>query len=148
MPICCEPGQRYPIVLDGDKGKDPEPTFWCRHLSARKFREMTHLGQQMAQGYELDNQLDAMAAAIDMALCDWENLTDCSGRPIEYAPGLIMDLLTLGEAAELIEKIAAGQRLSGAAAKKSGSPSPSDGDSTAAAGGRVDAATAPAPPSR
>jgi hypothetical protein len=132
MPICCEPGERFPIVLDCDKGKTPEPTFWCRHLSARKFQAMTKIGQRMAETGDLDKQLDLLSEALEMTLCGWDNLTDPAGTPIPFDVIGIMDLLTIAEGAELFSKSTSGQHVSGSDAKKSDSPSPSDSDSTAA----------------
>lgn len=147
MPICCEPGERYAVVLDGDKGKSPEPTFWCQHLSARQFRIVSDLGQAMADAGSLEEQLELLDKALRMAVCGWEHITNASGEVLTFQPELLLDVLTVAEAGELLGKIAAGQRISGQDAKKSDSPSPSDLDNTAAAGGPGVVVTVPAPSS-
>lgn len=146
MPICCEPGERYAIVLDGDRGKSPEPTFWCRHLSAREFTATLSIGERVAEEPDADKRLDLLSGVLDLSVVDWSHITDRSGQPMPFNRQTLLHVLSMREAWELWDHILQGNRLGGDDAKKSDSPSPSDTGSTAAGGGPGVAETAPARP--
>jgi len=142
MPICCEPGERYAVILEGDSGKTPSPTFWCRHLTVREFNRTLGMGDRMNAEPDRDRQAEIMSEALELSVVSWQNL------PVEFEPGRLLDLLTVREAWELWEKILQANRLGGDDAKKSGSPSASDPAASAGAAGQGVAATAPAESNR
>lgn len=148
MPICCEPGARYPIVLEGDKDKRPTPTFWCRHLSARQFTAHLAVARTIVAEEDPERRLHLLCGSLAESIVDWTEIRDAAGELLTYQPDRVGDVLTIREAWELWDLIVAGNRLQADDAKKSDSPSPSGSGNTAAAAGPEAAATAPASPAR
>jgi len=109
MPLSLEPGQGYPIVLDLDTSKPAEvqPTFFAKSQSMR--------GQQIVgETLDLWSAKDVTVTDLFTKTCDilstvligWKNMSG-----IEFSRDALADLLTYGEARELLRKVMYNQHI-------------------------------------
>jgi hypothetical protein len=108
MPKSLEPGVLFGIVLDSDSGKPKaeQPTFMVSSLS---MRDQTKLEAEMEESLKHES-----ADAIFGATCDllgkyvrgWRNMGDYKFGECDFR-----DLLSHGEARELLRKILANQHV-------------------------------------
>lgn len=104
MPKLLDPDCTFKVVLKSDKEKHPDRAFRFRALSAREF-------VSLAEVYETTADSDSQAIkktcnAVRVGLVGWENMGDR-----EYNPEELDDLVTLGEATELLKEMLEGQQL-------------------------------------
>lgn len=133
MPICLDPKtSTYELWLDSDAEKEPRPTFVFRPESARDGHRWGVLCEMTPEELRREDGAEAAARSllfrlIEITLVGWRDLTTPSGETVPYDAARLDELLTLGEAKELIEKIRAHNRVT--YDEKKASPSPSRGDS-------------------
>lgn len=111
MPQLLDPDSRFSVVLESDKDKDDPPTFVFRALSVRSFNRAVDQYESIDEGKSESSKMKTIIAVLCMGLIDWHNM----GR--DYDPAELDDILTIGEAIELLEKMLGGQSLSGDDAK-------------------------------
>lgn len=127
MPRCLDPEQMFDIVLDGDKGKSPEPTFVCRSLTLRQFRNCIVKLQGIREAADQNAVISEALDVIEDVVVGWRNMIDPrTGKEIKFTPGTAGDLLDIEEAVELVQKITMSGRLSEDESKKSELPHSSD----------------------
>lgn len=108
MPIFLEPDQRFAVVLDSDKDKSPQPTFWAKSQSMR--------GQQsVADTLDLLSTETALTAGelfektvgkLADVFVDWSNMGDR-----KYGSDELYEVLTYQEARELLSKVMYNQHV-------------------------------------
>lgn len=96
MPRCLEPGQKFPVVLEGDKGKGSEPTFWFRSVPVRALIKAQNDAEDPKVG-----SLSAASAFLKSALVGWDNLTGLDGEPIPFSVDELDNVVDDGELIEL-----------------------------------------------
>lgn len=125
MPRALDPQARFPIVLDSDKGKTPEPTFWFKYLTGREHMQVDETTRQI-DGMATDVELyGPVYSALRIGLVGWDNLVGPDG-PIPYTPANLECILDYREACELVGKMRQACILGAEDAKKSESQSGSD----------------------
>ena len=134
MPLALSPNETFEIVLASDAA-EPEasrPTFICRHLSGRDLRRIVAVQDDLDNAPSGGEALDRVFDALRMVVCGWRNMVRHSAdeggvcETIPYDPARLDELLTMGEAQELMARaIAGGRAPDGADLKNSASPSPS-----------------------
>jgi hypothetical protein len=104
VPRPLEPNQKFPVVLEGDEGKQPEPTFWFRSISAREHKQIRdELAEQ-----KLDN-FSWSLAFLSRVLVGWEHMT-LDGKEIPFNVEDLDTLCDYPELEELIGKVTFGPR--------------------------------------
>lgn len=101
MPVCLEPNQRFPIVLDTDKDKpaDTRPTFYVVSLSMREQGRLSD-GMDAALAHQTTAEIfTATCELLNKYLVGWSNM-----GPHTY-PCDVQEFLTHSEARELLHKI-------------------------------------------
>lgn len=131
MPLAVEPGTRYPMVLDSDKGKKDPPTFYTRHLSGREWMALTDLAEKIEKPENLAAHLKDLFTALQQFLTGWDRVTDREGNALPFEERYFADALDPMEGSELFFKILEAQKLGYADAKKSALQSASDTEATA-----------------
>jgi len=109
MPLCLEPNQRFPIVLDidADKPLDTRPTFFVVGLSMREQAKLS-AGRDAALSHETTAEIFAATCdLLDDYLAGWANM-----GPHKYHEACVQDFLTHGEACELLRKILSNSHVS------------------------------------
>ncbi len=109
MPLCLEPNQRFPIVLDSDKDKPlaTRPTFFVVSLSMREQLKLS-AGMDAALSHDTTEEIfDATCKLLDDYLVGWSSM-----GPHDYSEATVKDFLTHGEARELLRKILGNSHVS------------------------------------
>lgn len=109
MPLCLEPNQRFPIVLDidADKPVDTRPTFFVVSLSMREQTKLS-AGMDAALSHDKTEQIfDATCELLDDYIVGWSNMGTHT-----YPDACVKDFLTHGEARELLRKILGNSHVS------------------------------------
>ncbi len=109
MPLCLEPNQRFPIVLDidADKPVESRPTFFVVSLSMREQMKLS-AGMDAALSHDSTEAIfDATCKLLDNYLVGWENM-----GPHDYSGANAADFLTHAEARELLRKILGNSHVS------------------------------------
>ena len=109
MPLCLEPNQRFPIVLDSDKDKPlaTRPTFFVVSLSMREQMKLS-AGMDAALSHDSTEAIfDATCKLLDDYLVGWSNM-----GPHDYSEASVTDFLTHSEARELLRKILGNSHVS------------------------------------
>ncbi len=101
MPIFLEPNREFPVVLESDKGKSPEPTFYARALSMRA-------QQEISDTLELWNDdsiagRDLIERTVPVLLKYFTRTENMPG--IELTKESLLDCLTYQEARELLRLV-------------------------------------------
>ena len=161
MPLGLDPNETIEITLISDQDAPAEcrPTFLfavlverdVRQLEAVTARLLAWQGQAAGGGEDDDDEkkidveeLTRRAAAFDAIrddvwrllaqhLIEWQNLTDRTGEPVDFATHTLEHVLTWREAYELFVGLTQGQQLTADAAGNSDSPSGTDTDRSAGA---------------
>jgi len=109
MPVLLEPDQKYPIVLEGDIGKDPEPTFFAKAQNMRGQTRIATLVDEWSKPDEGTTVVSLFDAAVELlgdVLTGWKNMIDpVSGQPIEYSVEQLREVLTYNETRQLIRAV-------------------------------------------
>lgn len=142
-PLALDPEATFELVLESDKDKPEgeQPTFICRYVNNRNWRQLAHVADNLEQIKQttdgIEELLDTMEEALLLSLVDWRNMVDPqTGKEIPFAADNLGDVLTVAEISELIQKAVTQSQLRPAAKKNSGSPSP---DSSGKSAGGVTA---------
>lgn len=125
MPLAMDPSATFPVVLPSDRGKSPTPTFWYRHLSARKSRQIETDWLNLREGADPARAWPVILEAATAGLVGWENMTDEKGKKVPFDPERLPDLCTDGEIALLIGLVLQARRPGTDDLKNFGLPSPS-----------------------
>lgn len=125
MPFAVDPNAVQKIVLDCDKDKDPQPAFFYRHLTYRKFVELDAMRTSIGKDDPSESYRKQFAALSD-GLVGWQFICDpVTGQVIPFDAGMIPDIVTLSEAQEILMKRMTGAIPSVEDKKKLPSPSES-----------------------
>lgn len=109
MPLCLEPNQRFPIVLDidADKPLDTRPTFFAVSLSMREQTKLS-AGMDAALSHSSTEAIfDATCELLNSYLVGWSNM-----GPHAFGTADVRDFLTHTEARELLRKILGNSHVS------------------------------------
>lgn len=111
MPKLLDPDCTFEAVLQDDKGKDNPPAFVFKALSVRRFNAIVDAYESIDEVESESGKMKIIVNALRDGLVDWKNM----GR--EFNVDDLDDILTIGEAVELLEYMLAGQQISGDDAK-------------------------------
>lgn len=113
MPKLLDPTCTFEVVLAGDmdKPEDKRPTFVFRALSVRQFTAIAELHDTLEDLPSDSKRMNAVVDSLRQGMTGWRNM----GRDFDL--DAIADLLTIGEAIELLQHMLAGQQLNGPDAK-------------------------------
>lgn len=112
MPVFLEPDQKFPVVLECDKGKDPTPTFYAKSQSMRGQLQICEVLDALtkntnATAAELFAQTTQKLAEV---IVGWSGMVKPDGTEVvfasESAKELLTDLLSYNEARELLRRVA------------------------------------------
>lgn len=107
MPIALEPGKRWPIVLESDKGMSPEPTFYARALSMREQQRVAEV---------IDGAKDKSRSAQEVfaenleclknVIIGWSHMVDeNNGEMIQFDSNRLCDVIDFHECRELLGQV-------------------------------------------
>ncbi len=109
MPLCLEPNQRFPIVLDSDLDKPlaTRPTFFVVSLSMREQMKLS-AGMDAALTHETNAEIfDATCDALNEYLVGWSNMGQHA-----FGSSDVRDFLLHSEACELLRKTLSNSHVS------------------------------------
>lgn len=144
MPIAVDPESLFPFVLESDKGKPSPPTFLLKPLTVREFRKAVAVDADVQAAATTDAAITIIMDGIRLGLRGWRNVTDSDGKPIDYSPEALEDVIEISEAKELMRAVQDAGALLAEAKKNSGSLPSSSMDSSAKSADQESASTAPA----
>jgi hypothetical protein len=131
MPRALDPRQRFPIVLESDKGKEPECRFWFKYLTGAEFMQVDETARK-TESAKTDIELHAhVYTALRIGLVDWQGIVGLDGKPIPYQPANLECIIDPIEAIELLAKLRLAVTYGVTDAKKSESPSASEQEQSA-----------------
>lgn len=120
MPKHFDPASNFDLVLNGDKGKSPEPTFVCRVLTVGHFRDFLMALQNIQEATNQTEIFDEALAVLDRAIVGWRGLIDPeTNEEVPFERNRIAYILDTEEAVELVSKMVLSGRLDESEAKKS-----------------------------
>lgn len=107
MPIALEPGKRWPIVLDSDKGMNPEPTFYARALS---LREQSAVDDVLSGAKDKSRKVKDVFAehfeTLKKFLLGWDNMVDANtGKAVPYDVNELDNIIDFVQAREILTKM-------------------------------------------
>ena len=111
MPKLLDPDCTFDAILQDDKDKDSPPTFVFKALSVRRFNAIVDDYEGIDKIDSESGKMKVIVNALKAGLTDWKNM----GR--DFNADDLDDILTIGEAVELLEVMLAGQQISGDDAK-------------------------------
>lgn len=116
MPVFLEPGQRYPVILSCDESKPAEtrPTFYAKSQSMRGQQRIADTLDLWTSNNTITaaELFDATVETLSKVLVGWSNITNPeTGKPIDYSPEAVRDVLTYSEARELLRLVMHNQHL-------------------------------------
>lgn len=121
---------RLSLESDGEIPVDKRPTFVCRYLNGREWRQAVVDIDQAADG----QRIGMVFKFLENVLVGWEHIVDRDGSPLPFVASDIDIVLDNTEANELLTAVASASRLSYADKKKSElQPCDAPSDSAAAA---------------
>ena len=87
MPIALEPGKRWPIVLDSDKGMNPEPTFYARALSMREQQRVADVIDGAKDKSKSNREVfNEHIECLKTVIIGWSNMLDANtGEMIQFS---------------------------------------------------------------
>jgi hypothetical protein len=110
MPLFLEPGNKYPIVLDGDAEKPVEiqPTFFAKAQSMRGQQKVAEVLDMWTDNKSLTiaELFDATIETLSGVVIGWSNMGG-----LEFSPDSMRDVLTYNEARELLRKVMYNQHI-------------------------------------
>ena len=122
MPRALEPGLIFPIVLEGDRGKDPQPTFLAKSLSIRGQRRLLECVERIQAASNKGEVIEAAVEAVASGLVGWRHMVDpATGQEIPYSSDALCEVLAIDELMEIIGKLIGAGQLSEDERKKSAS---------------------------
>lgn len=109
MPVCLEPNQSFPVVLecDKDKPKETQPTFMVVALSMREQRKLLAMLDRLNEDYYKSHE-DAFSDAVEhlgKVVIGWRNIS------VPFSQEAFEDVLNYTEARELLRKVANNQHV-------------------------------------
>lgn len=111
MPKLLDPDCTFDAILRDDKGKDTPPAFVFKALSVRRFNKIVDDYEGIDAIDSESGKMKVIVNALKAGLVGWHNM----GR--DFNADDLDDILTIGEAVELLEYMLAGQQISGDDAK-------------------------------
>lgn len=107
MPIALEPGKRWPIVLDSDKGMNPEPTFYARALSMRDQQRVAEvIDGAKDRSRKSADIFDEHLKCLETVIIGWSNMVDeNSGEMVQFDMNRLPDLVDFHECREMLSKV-------------------------------------------
>lgn len=112
MPRSLEPGTHQPLVLEADKGKTPEPTFFARSLSIRDFREIVGTLSNIAKSTDKVDQMNEAMSRVCRVITGWQNMIDPHTKEeIPFSTERLEETIDLMEAIELLGQIVSMNQL-------------------------------------
>jgi len=110
MPIFLEPDQRFPVVLEVDKDKPQEsrPIFFAKSQSMRGQKRISDVLDRLTKDDDVttDELFADVVETLGTVLTGWKNMNG-----IEYSKDALYDVLSYGEARELLRKVAYNQHV-------------------------------------
>jgi len=110
MPRLLDPDCTFDAVLEGDKAKPEPPAFVFRALSVRKFNEIVDAYERIDSIESESGKMKVIVNGLKSGLVEMRNM---GGHTVDD----LDDILTIGEAVELLEYMLAGQQIGGDDAK-------------------------------
>jgi len=105
MPIFLEPGITFPVVLKSDQDKPAEsrPTFHAKSQSMRGQQKIATVLDRLTTDKEVTTEqlFQDVVNTLGEVLTGWSNMNG-----IEYSRDGLFDVLSYGEARELLRKVA------------------------------------------
>lgn len=106
MPKLLDPDCTFDVILAGDAGKDDPPTFIFKALSARQFTQVVETYEAIDDEDGDVSRVETIVSLLKVGMVGWSAM---AGR--EYDPSTLADILTIGEAIELLERMLSGHQL-------------------------------------
>lgn len=120
MPRALEPGLIFPIVLESDRGKTPQPTFLAKSLSIRGQRRLLECVERIQQAAGKGEVIEAAVEAVASGLVGWKHMIDPgTGQDIPYSCDALSEVLAIDELMEIVGKLIGAGQLSEEERKKS-----------------------------
>lgn len=107
MPIALEPGKRWPIVLDSDKGMQPEPTFFARALSLREQQRVAEVIDGAKDKTKTSGQIfEEHLKILETVIIGWSHMRDANtGEMVQFNLDRLADIIDFHELRELLSKV-------------------------------------------
>lgn len=100
MPILCEPGALFDVVLESDKDKANPPTFVCKAQSIRGQQKISVVLDKLTDGQTTITELfDETLATLAEVVDGWKNM------PTAYSKDELANWLNYGECRELLRGV-------------------------------------------
>jgi hypothetical protein len=107
MPIALEPGKRWPIVLESDKGMQPEPTFFARALSMREQQRVADVIDGAKEKSKSNREVfNEHIECLKTVIIGWSNMLDANtGEMIQFNLDRLDSIVDFHESRELLSKV-------------------------------------------
>jgi hypothetical protein len=106
MPINLIPGQKHPVTLKSDEGKDPKPQFLMKFLASRAMARFGAAFDEFVADKQMDTGLTKLIEMVSGVCVGWRNMGEEWG---EFSPEKLKQMLeeccTHREIVELVTAI-------------------------------------------
>ena len=104
MPAALDPDNTFTIVLpdDQEKPEGKRPGFIYNFLTGRQWFKVAQVQELLPKCKNMTAVFDLVFGGCRIGLKGWENITGLDGKPMEFDPDKLEDVLTLVEAQELV----------------------------------------------
>jgi hypothetical protein len=90
MPINLIPGQKHPVTLKSDEGKDPKPQFLMKFLASRAMARFGTAFDEFIADKNMETGLDKLNALVAGVCVGWRNMGEEWG---EFTREKLMQML-------------------------------------------------------
>lgn len=106
MPITMDKKASFPVVLETDRDKPAEvrPTFYFKPITMGQWLSIKNWAKAIGEEKDVDKAMRELCDKIGKYLVKWENMK-LAGKVFRFNKKRLIDLITVSEGWELIEKI-------------------------------------------
>ncbi|HIJ70652.1 MAG TPA: hypothetical protein HPP87_04725 [Planctomycetes bacterium] len=107
MPLATNPRARFEVVLESDKGlpEDRRPKFIYRYLTGHQQKEIADIIDSIGRAKFGKEGIDRIFRAAKIGLIDWQNICNGDGKPVDFDPEKLEQILGMTEALEMAQKV-------------------------------------------
>lgn len=101
MPVALDPNDLFEYVLLNDraKPKEEQPTFLFHFPTCRERKKIARLFDELTS--TVDEAFDKVCEGLRIILAGWRNVRNRSGKPIDYDPSELDNVISANDLFEL-----------------------------------------------
>jgi len=121
MSIATSPNKTFKLVLSSDEGEQRPAEFEFKYLTLGEFTEVAEAEDSIADANTAKGAIEIVVGAIKRSMIGWRNVRDPKNpdNDLDFDPERLPELLTFGDAQEMLQRIVASNNVEETDAGKS-----------------------------